>query len=141
MDALQDLIAEVSETVATARSLLADEGTKALPGRLGGALAELEGALSELREGGAVENLNASMASARDASDALKEATADFPAIFERLKAVADQAMITLSGFSEDSDLNRSARAALRDVQDAARAIEQLARTLERRPNSIILGR
>ena len=138
---LQDLIAEVSETVATARSLLADEGTKALPGRLGGALAELEGALSELREGGAVENLNASMASARDASDALKEATADFPAIFERLKAVADQAMITLSGFSEDSDLNRSARAALRDVQDAARAIEQLARTLERRPNSIILGR
>ena len=58
-----------------------------------------------------------------------------------RLQQVATQASDTLAGFSEDSELNRSARAALRELQDAARAVEQLARTLERSPNSIILGR
>ena len=81
------------------------------------------------------------MVSARDATAAVKKATADLPALIARLQAVATQASSTLAGVGEDSDLNRSARAALREVQDAARAIEQLARTLERNPNSIIRGR
>ena len=138
---LQELVSELSATVGTARALLADDGTKALPSRLGDALGELEVALSELRKGGAVANLNATMASARDATAAVKDATADLPALIARLQAVAGQASSTLAGVSEDSDLNRSARAALREVQDAARAIEKLARTLERNPNSILLGR
>ena len=138
---LQELVSELSATVATARALLADDGTKTLPSRLGDALGELEMALSELREGGAVANLNATMASARDATAAVKDATADLPALISRLQAVAGQASGALEGVGENSDLNRSARAALRDVQDAARAIEKLARTLERNPNSILLGR
>lgn len=138
---LQELVSELSTTVASARTLLADEGTKALPTRMGDALGELEAALAELRVGGAVENLNATMASARDATAAVQQASEDLPALIARLQAVAAQASGTLEGLGEDSDLNRSARAALREVQDAARAIEQLARTLERNPNSIILGR
>lgn len=138
---LQDLVSELSATVATARALLADDGTKALPARLGDALGELEAALSELRKGGAVKNLNATMASARDATAAVKDATADLPALIDRLQAVAAQASSTLEGIDENSELSRSARAAMREVQDAARAIEKLARTLERNPNSIILGR
>lgn len=138
---LQELVGEISATVGTARALLADDGTKALPSRLGDALGELEAALSELREGGAVANLNATMASARDATAAFKEATVDLPALIDRLQAVAGQASGALEGVGEDSELNRSARSALRDVQDAARAIEKLARTLERNPNSILLGR
>ncbi|NNE88965.1 MAG: MCE family protein [Silicimonas sp.] len=138
---LQELVSELSVTIGTARDLLADEGTKALPTRLGDALGELEAALAELREGGAVENLNETMASASDAAAAVKEASANLPDVIARLEAVAAQATSTLAGFSEDSDLNRAARAALRELQDAARAVEQLARTLERSPNSIILGR
>ena len=108
---LQGLVTELSDTIGAAKALLADDGTRSLPTRLGATLAELEAALAELREGGAVENLNAALSSD------------------------------TLAAFGNESDLNRTARAALRDVQDAARAIEQLARTLERNPNSIILGR
>ena len=138
---LQELVSELSATVTTARGLLADEGTKALPTRLGDALSELEAALSELRAGGAVANLNATMASARDATAAVKDALGDLPDLIARMQGVATQASDTLAGVSEDSELNRTARAALREVQDAARALEKLARTLERNPNSIILGR
>ncbi|MEM6386253.1 MAG: MlaD family protein [Pseudomonadota bacterium] len=138
---LQPLINELSVAVDGARALLVDDGTKALPTRLGATLAELEAALSELREGGAVANLNGALASARSAGAAVEEAAADLPEVISRLEALAGEASATIAGFGEDSELNRTARAALREVQDAARAIERLARTLERNPNSIILGR
>lgn len=138
---LQALIAELSGTVSAAGELLGAEGTQALPERLGAALTELGVALAELREGGAVENLNAALASASATGNAMEEAAAGLPAIIARLERLATEATATLAGFGEDAELNRSARAALRDVQDAARAVEQLARTLERSPNSIILGR
>ncbi len=138
---VQDLITELSETVEAARALLADDGTKALPTRLGDTLAELEAALVELREGGAVENLNAALASASSASAAVEDAAADLPDVIRRLEQLAAETSATIAGYGENSELNRSARAALRDVQDAARAIEDLAQTLERNPNSIILGR
>ena len=138
---LQALLDELSATVGVARALLSDEGTKTLPSRLGETLAELEAALAELREGGAVSNLNAALASASSAGEAVEQAAADLPDVIRRLETLAVEATSTIAGFGENSELNRTARAALRDVQDAARAIERLARTLERNPNSIILGR
>ena len=138
---LQTLVDEVSETVASARAILDDEDTRMLPERLGATLAELEAALEELRSGGAVNNLNETLESANSASRAVEEATVELPGIVQRLDQLAAQASATLDGFDEDSELNRMARTALGDLQDAARAIERLARTLERNPNSIILGR
>ncbi len=138
---LQELVAELSEAVQSARLLLSDEGTRALPARLGDTLAELEAALTELRAGGAVDNLNSALASASAASAAVESAAADLPDVIRQLEHLAAETSAAVSGFGENSELNRSARAALRDVQDAARAIEKLAQTLERNPNSIILGR
>lgn len=137
----QELIDELTATVSEAQKLLASEGTQSLPDRLGATLGELEAALAELREGGAVGNLNATLASASSASAAVETAAADLPGVIARLEALAAEGTSTLAGFGEDSELNRSARSALREVQEAARAIEQLARTLERNPNSLILGR
>ncbi|MEM9427165.1 MAG: MlaD family protein [Pseudomonadota bacterium] len=138
---LQTLVDEATETVTAARGLLQDDGTKTLPTRLGAALAELEAALAELRTGGAVTNLNAALASANSAGAAVEAAAADLPGVIARLEQMTTDASDAFAGFDEDSELNRTARAALRDLQDAARAIEQLARTLERNPNAIILGR
>ncbi|MEM7720136.1 MAG: MlaD family protein [Pseudomonadota bacterium] len=138
---LQTVVEELTSTVAAARGLLTADGTRALPERLGSALGELEASLTELRTGGAVTNLNAALASAGSASEAVEQAAANLPAVIERLEALAASASATVTSFGEDSELNRTARAALRDLQEAARAIERLARTLERNPNSIILGR
>ncbi|MEO1536335.1 MAG: MlaD family protein [Pseudomonadota bacterium] len=138
---MQALFDELSNAVEAARRLLAAEGTQLLPRRLGDTLAELEDALVELREGGAVANLNTALSSASSAGAAVEAAAADLPDVIARLEAFAAEATATVVAFGEDSELNRTARAALRDLQDAARAIERLARTLERNPNSIILGR
>ena len=138
---LDTLTAELRTTVASARALLELEGTRALPEALGGALAEVEAALAELRAGGAVAAVNDTLGAASRAAQAVETAAAELPALTARVDALLVQADAALSGFAPNSELGRSARAALREVQEAATAVESLSRTLERRPNSIILGR
>ena len=138
---LADLITQVGGVVTAAEDLLRNEGTQGLPAQLGAALDELSLALTELREGGTVDNLNATLGSARDAAAAVAAASESLPQISRRLESVLAQATETLAGLDASSDLNRAARGALSEVERAARAIESLAKALERRPNSIILGR
>ena len=66
---------------------------------------------------------------------------ADLPAVVERLNGVFDTAQATLATYGGGSPISREAQAALRDVQSAAGAVASLARAIERRPNSLLLGR
>lgn len=138
---LEDMVAQASETLASAEALFVSEDTQALPGALGTALGEVEAALRELREGGAVRSLNQTLASAETAAAAVETAVAGLPSLAARIEELVAQAEDTLSGLDQNSDFSREARAALRDVSDAAKAFESLSRALERRPNSVILGR
>ncbi|MEM9970875.1 MAG: MlaD family protein [Pseudomonadota bacterium] len=138
---LDALITELTETVTAARALVASEDTRALPASLSAALAEVEAALAELREGGAVANLNTTLASASDAAAAVETAVGDLPDLAARIERLIATTETTIAGFGENAALSRDARAALRDIQGAAEAVESLARALERRPNSVILGR
>ncbi len=138
---LEELIAQLTEVVDTADSLLSDQGTRDLPASLGATLDELRLALVELREGGAVASLNRTLASAGEAARAVEDAARSLPGVSNRLNAVLAQASETLDSIDGSSEIGRSARAALTEVSRAAKAIESLARTIERRPNSIILGR
>lgn len=127
--------------MSAAETLLRDDGLQALPEQLGAALDEIRAALGELRDGGAVENLNATFSSAQEAAAAIQDAAGRLPEITRRLDTVMVQANKTLAGLEPNSELNRAARGALTEVERAARAVESLARALERRPNSLILGR
>jgi len=138
---LETMITQVSETLASAETLFASEGIQALPGALATTMAEVEAALLELREGGAVRNLNQTLASAETAAAAIETAVAGLPSLAVRIEALVAQAENTLSGVDQDSELSREARASLRDIRNAAKAFESLSRALERRPNSVILGR
>ncbi|ETX28563.1 intermembrane transport protein PqiB [Roseivivax isoporae] len=138
---LDQLATDASELITSADRLLDQESTRALPSEINTALAELRATLAELREGGIVENANATLASARSAADAIAEASQSLPQLSSQLRALALQAEGTLAGFDEDAVFTRDTRAAIRQVQEAAEAIERLARTIERNPNSLILGR
>ena len=138
---LNELASEVSQVLETVRTFLADGDTRAVPAAVSGALGEVEAALSELRAGGTVDNANRAIASAGAAAAAIEDAAAELPALVSRIDALLRQADGTLSGYGAGSELNRDARAALREVERAAAAVESLARALERRPNSLILGR
>jgi paraquat-inducible protein B len=138
---LQALVDRVSALVDSVDSVLASEDTRALPGELNAALSELTAILADLRTGGAVDNANLALASVRDAASGVTEALDGLPALISRANTLLAQTSGTIAGFDENSNTVRDLRAALREVSDAAEGISRLARTLERNPNSLILGR
>ena len=138
---VEQVAADLSAALQAAREILATDDAKALPASLNGALDEVEAAIAELRAGGTVDNVNRTLASAADAADALETATARLPELVQRLERLATQASATLAGYDTNAEFGRTMRATLREVQEAAEAASSLARALERRPNSIILGR
>ena len=138
---VDELIAELTGITETANALLASDGAKDLPANLSGALAQVQSVLADLRDGGTIENTNKTLASAASAADAIALATTDLPALVARLNTLVNQTTTTLAGFDNNSQLNRDVRNAMREIQRAAEAVSSLSRALERRPNSIILGR
>lgn len=111
---LDELVERTDTLLATADSLLASEGVKNAPAQLSASLEELRSLLAQLQSGGAIDNLNATLASTRQLTDQLAEAriadsvqsvideakaasanvttaTAGLPALIGSLQAVADQ--------------------------------------------------
>ncbi|SFE38370.1 MlaD family protein [Roseivivax sediminis] len=138
---LDQLTADVQDLVNSADALIDQETTRALPGELNAALTDLRATLTELREGGLVENANATLASARGAARSIQDASETLPALSAQLRQLATQAGTTLGNYDENAAFTRDTRAAIRQVSEAAEAVERLARTIERNPNSLILGR
>lgn len=137
----EDLVAAATRVLDSAAKVIDSDAARELPPALNGALDEVRATLSELREGGAVENANATMASARDAADAVARATERLPELSERLNQLVSRAEGLLSAYGQRSDFNDETLAALREVRTAARAVAQLARAIERNPNSLLTGR
>jgi paraquat-inducible protein B len=136
---------EVAESLSTlltsANAVLDTQDARELPANLSDALGELQSTLTELREGGAVANINKTLESARIAADQVAVSVQDLPGLIDRMTRLLSQASATLQSYDGRSELNRGARDALRDIAEAAEAVSSLARTLERNPNSLLLGR
>ncbi|MEO1796245.1 MAG: MlaD family protein [Pseudomonadota bacterium] len=138
---LDQLAAELEAILASASQLFNDTSDADLPTALSGALGEAQAAIAELRQGGLIDSANETMASARDAAAAIEDAADDLPILVDRLNATLGQAQATLSEYDGDSTFARQTSSALREIERAAEALTSLARTIERNPNSIILGR
>jgi len=138
---VEELLSELTALTRTADELIGTEDAKALPGSLKRALDEVNYTLQELREGGAINNVNQTLASARNAADNIAVTARDLPQIMERLTGLFAQASRTIQGYDKGDQLSRTAQDTLRDIQKAADALTSLARTIERNPNSLLLGR
>lgn len=138
---LGELSDRASALLDTADQILNQPSTREVPEQLNGTLASLRETLDELREGGAVENTNAALASARRAADAVAQASQNLPALSERISRLADQASTTLAGYDRTSEFSRDLLTAIRTVSAAADSIYRLSRQIERNPNSLIFGR
>lgn len=138
---VEELLSELTDLTRSADALISDDSAKALPGSLKRALDEVNYTLQELREGGAINNVNRTLASARNAADSIAVSAQDLPRIVTRLNQLFNQASQTLQGYNKGDELSRSAQTTLRDIQKAADALASLARTIERNPNSLLLGR
>jgi len=138
---LADLVAASEALVRSADALVSHPDTERLPAALTGALAELDGALADLRAGGAVDNANATLAAAAQAADAVAAAAESLPALAARLDGVVAQSEALIATYGGRSEFNAQTLAALRDLRETARAVTALARTIERKPNALLIGR
>lgn len=138
---VDQLIASATQLMDSAEVFIASEGMKTLPPALTGALDEVKLALTELREGGVVPNVNRTLQSAGDAADAIAEATKELPKLAARLDGLVTQAEALVTAYGARSPVNEEMLGTLREARAAARAFSQLARTLERNPNSMLFGR
>ena len=138
---VEQFLAAASAFLEGADRLVDTPDMRALPASLTGALDEAREALAELREGGLIENTNATLASAREAASAVEDATANLPELSRRIEALVAEAERTLSDYGSQSSFNRETISSLREVRAAAEALSKLARAIERNPNSLLFGR
>lgn len=138
---IEELVVELTNLTKSADAVIGTDDAVALPGSLKRALDEVNYTLQELREGGAIENVNRTLVSARNAADSIAVSAKDLPQIVDRLSALFAQASRTIEGYNKGDQLSRSAEDTLRDIQKAADALASLARSIERNPNSLLLGR
>ncbi|MEP2640670.1 MlaD family protein [Roseobacter sp.] len=138
---LDALTVQLTDMLSSADDILSAPAAQDLPASLAAALDELNATLSELRNGGAVANVNAALASTREAADAVALSSRDLPALVNQITRVFDQASQTIAGYNKGDVISRDAQAALRDISKAADALTALARLLERNPSALIRGR
>ncbi len=138
---LDELVTQATRTLDTTETLLASDGMKQVPTELSQSLAQVRGLVTELREGGAVTNVNNALAAADEAAAAITAAAAQLPALIERIDRLAATADRTVAGFAPGSELTRETQALLRDLRNAAQSVNALVLALERKPNSVLFGR
>lgn len=137
----EELVDAATKVLDSADKVVSTDAARALPQALNDALDQVRATLAEFREGGAVANINETTASARDAADAVAKATENLPELSARLQRLVTQAESLIVAYGDRSDFNDETVAALREVRSAARAVSQLAKAIERKPNSLLMGR
>ena len=138
---LEDLVARATDLLANVDALVASDAVAALPADLSAALADLRRILTDIREAGVIETANATMRSAQEAVDQIAVSAEALPGMIERINGLLNTAAAAIAGVGETSTVVRDAREAMREITRAAEAVAQLARTIERDPNSLIFGR
>lgn len=135
------LVASATDTLAAIDGVIGTPEAVALPGSLNGALEEMRGFLAEVREGGAIENVNDALASANEAARAIEDAVSTLPALSARANRLVAQTEAVIESYSERSRFGAETLQTLRDIQEAADALAALSRQIQRNPNSLLTGR
>ncbi|WP_415182829.1 intermembrane transport protein PqiB [Phaeovulum sp.] len=138
---LEDIGNQVDGILSDLRTMLGSDDAEKLPRALSDTLTEAAGLLAELRAGGAADNLNAALGSAQTAADALAGASADLPALTERLEGLIARADGLIASYGDRSPFNAEMLNTMRELRRATAAFGALARTIERNPRAFILGR
>lgn len=138
---LDAVVKEAEATLASITTFVGSDSTQALPGNLNTTLTELDGLLTAISEGGAVENVNGMLAAANDAAQAVEEAAEGLPALSREATRLVSTINSVAAVYGERGRFTADANATLRDIQEAADAVSALARAIQRNPSSILTGR
>lgn len=123
------------------RAMLGTEDAEQLPRNLSDTLQAASALLNDLREGGAVGNLNAALQSARRAADQIAEAANTLPGLSQRFQQLAARAEAVIAAYGDRGAFNTETINTMRSLRRAAESFGSLASTIERNPRAFILGR
>ncbi len=85
--------------------------------------------------------LSSTLASVDVAAQAIASSAGELPRLIDSLNRAADSAEGALGAFAAGSELHYEAKAAIRELREAAKAIEALAKTVSDKPNALLLGK
>lgn len=123
------------------RTMLGSEDAEQLPRNLSDTLQAASALMNDLREGGAVGNLNVALQSARRAADQVAQAANTLPALSQRFQRLAARGELVIASYGERGAFNTETINTMRALRGAAEAFGSLATTIERNPRAFILGR
>ncbi len=135
------LITQATSTLDGIETFISAQDTKDLPATINASLREIDLLLSEVREGGAVENVNAALASASQAAQAIETAAEGLPALSTQATRLANTLNSVAAVYGDRGRFVTDTAATLRDIQAAADAVTALARAIQRNPSSLLTGR
>ena len=138
---LEALVRTATSTLASIDTFIGSDDAVTLPSALNAALDEMRVFLVQVREGGAIKNVNQALASASQAARAIEEAVSTLPELSKRANQLVDQTEAVIDSYSERSRFGAETLQTLRDIQAAADAVSSLSRAIERNPNSLLIGR
>lgn len=138
---LQSLAQAAEDTLDSIDALVGTPSAQALPASLSSALDEVQLFLNDIREGGAVENVNAALLSANNAAQAIEDAARTLPELSRQAGTLVTNTGAVLSTYGDRSRFNAETLSTLRDIQEAADAVSSLAKAIQRNPSSLITGR
>lgn len=135
------LVTQATQTLNAIDTILLSDGAIELPAALTGALDEMNVFLATVREGGALENVNAALAAAADAANSIDTAARGLPALSSETARLVNTISAVANAYGEQSRFSSDTAATLRDIQAAADAVTSLARAIQRNPSSLLTGR
>ena len=138
---VEGLITQATQTLSAIDTIILSEGANELPAALTGALDELNVFLATVREGGALENVNAALAAASDAAQSIDRAAQGLPALSTETAQLVRTINDVAGAYGAQSRFAGDTAATLRDIQEAADAVTALARAIQRNPSSLLTGR
>ena len=138
---VDQVVEEARALVASLNTFVSSPEMAAVPEALSTALTHFGYILRELNEAGVAGKLTETMTAVQTAVADVGTATAKFPEVLDGIQSAIANANRVVTAYGNDSGFNTELRAMMRRLRDTAGAFEALARTLERNPQSLLLGR
>ena len=138
---IEGMVDTATQTLHSIDALIGSDATADLPASLSAALDEVRLFLAEVSAGGAIENVNAALASASAAAAAVETSVEGLPALSARATRLVSETEAVIQSYGERSRFSAETLGTLRDIQSAADAVTNLARTIQRNPSSLLTGR
>lgn len=138
---LAALAQSTGATLDAITALISTDAAMALPAEANSALISLRTLMDDITSGDAIDNASEALAAANSAAQAFEDAIAGLPALSAQASALVSETREVVDSYSARSRFNTEALATLRAIQEASDAAFRLARTIERNPNALLIGR